>query len=366
MLIYALNRLRSLSPAALMLLIFVAMPALVSAQYVIGISAITNLDDQSITTFSATEVDYQTAAYYEPYVEGYLYQDGSLIGSGSATANTVSNCDGSSSPAVAEGCMQKPVAVGPHYQLQSDHYLITSVAYYDPYGQPYYYNPEYFAPGGGPATDDETYYPGGGDLYVTYEYLYIGSTAIDGYAPTAILNNGFLNETVIGWQNEGNGTYQITLTGPGYGTGLDRGFFSEADVIDVPPCPFPSLPCAIVNGARVVVTVGIAAYDLYKLWQIWHMREASPVGWPGYDPENPTLPDGWDYQTDPQGNPTGDYVKNNPDGSQETLHPECGPGQGGSHGPHWDYGEYNRPGQPNRTGRIYPNSNGGGGYIVWN
>src|SRR5439155_18798000 len=49
-------------------------------------------------------------------------------------------------------------------------------------------------------------------------------------------------------------------------------------------------------------------------------------------------------------------VKNNPDGTTETLHPDLGDS---SHGPHWDYGKYGPGG--NRTGRIYPNPNDPGG-----
>jgi hypothetical protein len=114
-----------------------------------------------------TEVDYNTSLYYELYIEGYLYQDGNLIGAGSATANTTSNCDGTISSQVAEGCIQKPLNYGATYEIESDHYLIMAFAYYD--GMKYYYsNPESFLPGsGGVGTDLSNFGPGGGDPYVT-------------------------------------------------------------------------------------------------------------------------------------------------------------------------------------------------------
>lgn len=112
-----------------------------AAQQVVGVSAIIDVSNGSITTYSATEVDYNTSLYYEPYIEGYLYQDGNLIGAGSATANTTSNCDGTISSQVAEGCIQKPLNYGSTYEIESDHYLIMAFAYYD--GTNYYYsNPD--------------------------------------------------------------------------------------------------------------------------------------------------------------------------------------------------------------------------------
>ena len=88
------------------------------------------------------------------------------------------------------------------------------------------------------------------------------------------------------------------------------------------------------------------------------------MGWPGYDPQNPTLPDGWDWQQDPTtGELNGDLVKHNPDGSEETLHPDL---DNQKEGPHWDYGIKNVPGQKNRSGKIWPNANDTGGTLVWN
>ncbi len=152
-----------------------------AAQQVVGISAILDVSNGYITTYSATEVDYATSAYYEPYVEGYLYENGNLIGAGSATANTYSNCDGNISSQVAEGCIQKPDSIGSNYQIESDHYLITAFAYYDGSGTPYYSNPDgFFGGAGGSGPDYSSFLPGGGPAYVDYQYIYLGTTAVNG------------------------------------------------------------------------------------------------------------------------------------------------------------------------------------------
>lgn len=54
---------------------------------VIGISSIAYIDENHISTYSATEVDYETAAYYDSYVVTCLYQDGSQISCGSQTSS---------------------------------------------------------------------------------------------------------------------------------------------------------------------------------------------------------------------------------------------------------------------------------------
>jgi len=76
------------------------------------------------------------------------------------------------------------------------------------------------------------------------------------------------------------------------------------------------------TGVKVGVAAVVVGEAINYLWRVWHPREASPVGWLGWDGENPSLPDGWDRGTDGNGNPTGDFVKNNPDGTTETLHPD--------------------------------------------
>ena len=46
----------------------------VQAQYVYGVSAIVTPNPATVDTYSATDLDYYAYYYYDPYVEGYLYQ----------------------------------------------------------------------------------------------------------------------------------------------------------------------------------------------------------------------------------------------------------------------------------------------------
>jgi hypothetical protein len=76
----------------------------------------------------------------------------------------------------------------------------------------------------------------------------------------------------------------------------------------------------------------------------------------------PALPDGWDVHIGDDGNPSGDFIKHNPDGSTERLHPDLGDS---SRGPHWDYGKYSPGPTGNKGSRIYPKPNDPGGWIEW-
>lgn len=202
------------------------------AQQVTGVSAILDVSNGNITTYSATEVDYNTSAYYEPYVEGYLYENGTLIGSGSATANTNSNCDGNISSQIAEGCIQKPDSVGSTYQIQSDHYLITAFAYTDGGGTSYYSNPEGFlgAPGGyGP--DYSTFGPGGGPTYVNYQFIYLGTTAVNGTVEQPDTNTPVLTGIQPNVWQSGQTTPGVVFSGQYFGTNPPTLTFSPGDGI---------------------------------------------------------------------------------------------------------------------------------------
>lgn len=189
------------------------------AQQVVGTSAILDVSNGYITTYSATEVDYQTSLYYEPYIEGYLFENGNLIGSGSATANTNSNCDGNISSQIAEGCIQKPDAPGNVYQIQSDHYLITAFAYTDGSGTSYYSNPDGFNfAEGGSGPDYSPFYPGGGPEYVSYQYIYLGTTAVDGTVEQPSNNTPVLSGVQPDVWPSGQTTTGVVFSGQYFGT----------------------------------------------------------------------------------------------------------------------------------------------------
>lgn len=159
-----------LSAISGLLLALVALPKPASAQSVVGISEILSSTSSSeIDTYSATEIDYQTSLYYGAYVEGYLYQNGTLIADGSA-----------SDPSDAYGYMSQPLQVPDVYQLESDHYLVATYVYeyYD--GTTYWSNPDYYLIDTGDSTDPSgsSFAPGGGPAYYDTQYLYLGTTAV--------------------------------------------------------------------------------------------------------------------------------------------------------------------------------------------
>lgn len=150
-------------------LLLFTLPAL--CQHVIGVSAILpSTNSSTIYTYSATELDYSTNLYYDAAVSGYLFQNSSLIRSGSATSGTAP---------LADGYMNAPVVVGANYQLESDHYL---TAFYIVYigDIPYYSNPHYYliSTGGGSRGSSSNFSSGGGDPYISSQTIFLGTTVI--------------------------------------------------------------------------------------------------------------------------------------------------------------------------------------------
>lgn len=151
------------------------------SQQVVGVSVMA-FNGDTIDTYSATELDYYADAYYDAYVEGYLFQNGGLIRSGSASSGSASN--------IAYGYMSAPLILSQVYQLESDHYLMAAFAYYDG-GTAYYSNPYGFAflPGGSSYPSGTPFLPGGGPVYVTVQYGYLGTTVVAGAAVLFDANN---------------------------------------------------------------------------------------------------------------------------------------------------------------------------------
>ena len=138
-----------------------------NAQDVVGVSEILSSTNASeIDTYSATELSYDASLYYGAYVEGYLFDNGTQIAAGSAQDQQN-----------AYGYISKPLTVGDTYEIDSYHYLVASYAYTDGGGNYFYNNPDQFTSGEG-GTGGSTFYPGGGDTYVSTEYIYLGSTAV--------------------------------------------------------------------------------------------------------------------------------------------------------------------------------------------
>jgi hypothetical protein len=149
------------------LLGFIGLVIPASAQSVVGVSEILSSTSASeIDTYSATELSYDVSLYYGAYVEGYLFDGSAQIRSGSAQAQQL-----------ADGYLQAPVNVGDVYTIESNHYLILSIAYFD--GSTYQYNNPYgFMGGDGDYPSGSSFLPGGGPSYVSTQYYYLGTTVV--------------------------------------------------------------------------------------------------------------------------------------------------------------------------------------------
>lgn len=155
-------------------------PSRGSAQGVIGITAIfATTNGTHIDTYSATEMDATTAFYYDAYVEGYLYQNGGLLATGSATAGLIAAGSATGNPTASGGFTNYPIVNGDEYEVDSYHYLIEFFVYTDG-TYDYYSNPLYYLDFTGGTTDPSGsgYTAGGGPGYYTVDYIELGITAV--------------------------------------------------------------------------------------------------------------------------------------------------------------------------------------------
>lgn len=301
---------------------------------VIGISSIAYIDENHISTYSATEVDYETAAYYDTYVETCLYQDGSQVSCANQTSSPGASAAG--------GYLNVAIAAGPHYQLQTNHYLVAPFAYVSA-GVNYYYNPYgygYASDGGGYTIDDSVYWTAGAAVYIGYADIYLGSTGVDAYTPPTEFSRGDLQGALTNVQYNGDGTYNLTLNGPGWDIGYEDSLLSGADVLRTGACVSQPELCAIVAGTSVVIYIAPKLGKLIQdIWEQWKSRKQAPFPYPGNDGTVAPGPN-WTWKGNGSpGRPQGNWTKVNPDGTKESLHPDL------NHpdpiGPHWDYKDVN-------------------------
>jgi hypothetical protein len=129
----------------------------VSANEVVGVTEILTPYSSTIEAYSATELGANVSAYYDGYVEGYLYQNATLVAVGYGGQG-----------AVASGYLEVVTVPYSSYQMQSDHYLIAFFSFFNiDSGETEYENPEAFTSGsGGGGGDGSGYFePGGGSPY---------------------------------------------------------------------------------------------------------------------------------------------------------------------------------------------------------
>jgi uncharacterized lipoprotein YbaY len=176
---------------------------------------------------------------------------------------------------------------------------------------------------------------------------------------------GFSQNDIAGlfsaWTDNGDGTVTVTTTGE---FGALQGLYQCGCTNPPPPdVSGDSIirggvydPQAIQQLDRAVKTIlySLVAWFLGIKGQPYYK---SPTGnYPGHDPNNPNAPG---FASDGEG----DFVRNNPDGSTEKLHPDLD----SSKGPHWDYNYYPPSNQPGAYGgRIYDDPESMSGIYVPN
>jgi hypothetical protein len=183
-----IRTLKLLSRSAFVILWFLTIGLVNSAaaqdSYVEGFSRVLESTSSSeIDTSSETFITPDIAVYYDAYVEGYLYDNNTLIAAGCVSPNyQYDGCTPASYVNDAYGEFHAPLVVGDIYTIESDHYVIAYYIYgYDYYGNPLYWNPNYFFVGNDGGTPDPSgwnYTPGGGPVYYDFQYLYLGTTGV--------------------------------------------------------------------------------------------------------------------------------------------------------------------------------------------
>ena len=179
---------------------------------VLGISAIAHYwEINRIETYSATSLDYCTAALYDAFVAGYLYQAG--------TADPIRHGSDRSSP-TAWGTMNAPAQGGHDYELESDHYVVAYFAFvYSVYGEAVFRDPLGFSlistsPPSGP-TGSGAYIPTFTAVFVIPQYLYLGTTVV--WVPTSDQTPVITSLNPGTWER--GATVYVTISGTGFGSG---------------------------------------------------------------------------------------------------------------------------------------------------
>jgi hypothetical protein len=135
------------------------------ADAVVGVSEIMVPYSSSVASYSATELGADVWAYYDAYVEGYLYQGGTLVDEGAMQGGEI-----------ADGYLNTSYQVAnTTYQILSYHYLVA--VYCENEGVTCYSPMSFTQNGGGSGwaqysgTDQEW------NLYLPGPYVYLGSTS---------------------------------------------------------------------------------------------------------------------------------------------------------------------------------------------
>src|SRR5271166_2767740 len=131
--------------------------------HVEGISTLT-INNGTVNTYSETALDYAASLYYDAGTVGTLYEEGSAVRTGSASAS-----------GAAGGYLSAPASSWDDYDLQTDHYVVAYLVYGTSFDNPLYYQ----AGSCGDVSSDCNFVQGGGSYYIAVASIYLGSTLAD-------------------------------------------------------------------------------------------------------------------------------------------------------------------------------------------
>jgi hypothetical protein len=130
--------------------------------------------------------------------------------------------------------------------------VITAFAYTDGTGTSYFSNPDGFlSAGGGSGPDYLSFLPGGGSTYVNYQYIYLGTTAVNGTVDEPSNNTPVLKGVQPNVWPSGQTTPGVVFSGQYFGTNPPTLNFSPSGVI--------SYTVTSSNDSQIIADVTVAA-----------------------------------------------------------------------------------------------------------
>ncbi|WP_353070122.1 hypothetical protein RBB75_07970 [Tunturibacter empetritectus] len=180
--------------------VFIFATAAHAQSYVEGISEVLpSTTSTTIYTFTNTYITYDLTAYYSPYTEAYLYDNGSFL-----VSNYTYTTDGQNAP--LDGRIPN-IKTGDDYEVDGAHYLTQLYVFDDGNGGTYYENPYQYGFTEGNQSSGYDYSSGGGDYYTYVSNLFLGYTA-------AAISTAVPQITGVSPSGAARGTSgQITVTG---------------------------------------------------------------------------------------------------------------------------------------------------------
>ena len=257
---------RSVMSAALLLTLAIFSPAF--AQDATGYSSI-EISDTGVTGQAYTQLDYTSAAYYEVGTSVVLFQGNDL-----QSLNVVDQDDELAARSFVPGNVSGPMVANQVYEVLTAHYLNLIYQSTSPPNVGQLADPNGYSL----MASDDTY--GDATEYAPDQPVFTSNTEIDfldtyviatSIPVATLLSNGSLDGAVQNSQDNGDGTFTLTLSPLAYDFLADNGFVAAAaPLIFVPGVG----EVVIAVGGAVIVTV--AVQELYEWW-IVHKNDPPPA-----------------------------------------------------------------------------------------